>query len=126
MAFEVFVDQNVDRAVVEVGLGGRLDATNVVKPELCVIAVDFDHEEWLGKTIEAIAFEKAGILKPRGAGGDGGAAAGGAGGDSRRGRGRSVRRCTTPPEVTGHGAAVRSRVSVRSRTRRRRRGRCSS
>jgi dihydrofolate synthase/folylpolyglutamate synthase len=65
MAFEVFVDQNVDRAVVEVGLGGRLDATNVVKPELCVITpVDFDHEEWLGKTIESIAFEKAGILKP--------------------------------------------------------------
>jgi dihydrofolate synthase/folylpolyglutamate synthase len=65
MAFEVFVDQNVDRAVIEVGLGGRLDATNLVKPELCVITpVDFDHEEWLGKSIESIAFEKAGILKP--------------------------------------------------------------
>jgi dihydrofolate synthase/folylpolyglutamate synthase len=65
MAFEIFVDQNVDRAVVEVGLGGRLDATNLVKPELCVITpIDFDHEEWLGKSIESIAFEKAGILKP--------------------------------------------------------------
>jgi len=65
MAFEAFVDQNVDRAVIEVGLGGRLDATNVVKPELCVITpVDFDHEDWLGKSIESIAFEKAGILKP--------------------------------------------------------------
>jgi len=52
--------------VVEVGLGGRLDATNVVEPQLCVITpVDFDHEAWLGHKIEAIAFEKAGILKPR-------------------------------------------------------------
>ncbi len=51
--------------VLEVGLGGRLDATNVVLPELCVITpVDFDHEIFLGRSIEAIAGEKAGILKP--------------------------------------------------------------
>ncbi len=52
-------------SVVEVGLGGRLDATNVIMPELCVITpVSFDHEAYLGNTIEAIAGEKAGILKP--------------------------------------------------------------
>jgi dihydrofolate synthase / folylpolyglutamate synthase len=55
----------VDRVVLEVGLGGRLDATNVVHPELCVITpVDFDHESFLGRSLEAIAGEKAGILKP--------------------------------------------------------------
>lgn len=54
-----------DWIVLEVGLGGRLDATNVVNPKLCVITpVDFDHEAWLGHRIESIAFEKAGILKP--------------------------------------------------------------
>jgi dihydrofolate synthase / folylpolyglutamate synthase len=53
-----------DWIVLEVGLGGRLDATNVVEPALCVITpVDFDHEAWLGRSIELIAFEKAGILK---------------------------------------------------------------
>ncbi len=51
--------------VLEVGLGGRLDATNVVHPEFCVITpVDFDHEAFLGKSLESIAGEKAGILKP--------------------------------------------------------------
>jgi dihydrofolate synthase/folylpolyglutamate synthase len=51
--------------VLEVGLGGRLDATNVVTPELCVITpIDFDHQMFLGDTIEQIAAEKAGILKP--------------------------------------------------------------
>ena len=62
-----FVTQSAvcDWIVLEVGLGGRLDATNVVEPELCVITpVDFDHEAWLGRGIESIAFEKAGILKP--------------------------------------------------------------
>jgi dihydrofolate synthase/folylpolyglutamate synthase len=54
-----------DWIVLEVGLGGRLDATNVVEPRLCVITpIDFDHEAWLGRSLEAIAFEKAGILKP--------------------------------------------------------------
>jgi len=64
MAFVLFRQQGVDVAVVETGLGGRLDATNVVQPELSVITpVDFDHESWLGHSIEEIAGEKAGILK---------------------------------------------------------------
>ena len=64
MAFLIFEEERVDRVVLEVGLGGRLDATNVVRPELCVITpVDFDHEAYLGKSLEAIAGEKAGILK---------------------------------------------------------------
>ena len=54
-----------DISVIEVGLGGRLDATNVITPVLSVItAIDFDHEAFLGNTLELIAFEKAGILKP--------------------------------------------------------------
>jgi len=65
MAFLVFAEAKTDRVVLEVGLGGRLDATNVIDPELCVIApVDFDHESFLGRSLEAIAGEKAGILKP--------------------------------------------------------------
>jgi dihydrofolate synthase / folylpolyglutamate synthase len=65
MAFHVFAERQVECAIVEVGLGGRLDATNLVRPELCVITpIDFDHEAWLGKSIAAIAGEKAGILKP--------------------------------------------------------------
>ena len=64
MALVVFAAAAVDRVVLEVGLGGRLDATNVVDPELCVITpVDFDHEAFLGRSLEAIAGEKAGILK---------------------------------------------------------------
>lgn len=65
MAFLVFRARDVGIAVLETGLGGRLDATNVAEPELCVITpVDFDHEKFLGNTIESIAVEKAGILKP--------------------------------------------------------------
>jgi dihydrofolate synthase / folylpolyglutamate synthase len=65
MAFVLFQEQLTETAVLEVGLGGRLDATNVVHPELCVITpVDFDHEALLGKSLQAIASEKAGILKP--------------------------------------------------------------
>jgi dihydrofolate synthase / folylpolyglutamate synthase len=65
MAFWLFREMGVETAVVEVGLGGRLDATNVVEPALTVITpIDFDHEAYLGRTIEAIAGEKAGILKP--------------------------------------------------------------
>ena len=64
MAFWWFADRAVDWAVIEVGLGGRLDATNIVEPKLCVITpVDYDHEAWLGKSLDSIAFEKAGILK---------------------------------------------------------------
>src|SRR5208282_4899513 len=65
MAFLLFQDRETEAVVLEVGLGGRLDATNVVHAELCVITpVDFDHEALLGKSLEAIAGEKAGILKP--------------------------------------------------------------
>ena len=65
MAFWLFRKMRVNTAVVEVGLGGRLDSTNTVQPALTVITpIDFDHEAYLGHTIEAIAGEKAGILKP--------------------------------------------------------------
>ncbi|MBV8881995.1 MAG: bifunctional folylpolyglutamate synthase/dihydrofolate synthase, partial [Planctomycetaceae bacterium] len=64
-AFLVFADRGVDYAVVEVGLGGRLDATNVILPAACAITtIDFDHMDKLGNTLEEIAAEKAGILKP--------------------------------------------------------------
>ena len=64
MGFWLFRELRVETAVVEVGLGGRLDATNVVEPALTVIMpIDFDHEAYLGHTLEAIAGEKAGILK---------------------------------------------------------------
>ena len=64
MALLLFAESAVEWVVLEVGLGGRLDATNVVMPELCVITpIDFDHETFLGRSLEAIAGEKAGILK---------------------------------------------------------------
>ena len=64
MGFWLFREAAIEWLVLEVGLGGRLDATNCVMPELCVITpVDFDHEQYLGGTLESIAFEKAGILK---------------------------------------------------------------
>jgi len=65
MALLIFLEEGVERVVLEVGLGGRLDATNVVRPSLAVITpIDFDHEAYLGRGIESIAAEKAGILKP--------------------------------------------------------------
>ena len=65
MGFVAFRELGVETAVVETGLGGRLDATNALEPELAVITrIDYDHEAWLGNSIEAIAREKAGILKP--------------------------------------------------------------
>ncbi|HXX71982.1 MAG TPA: folylpolyglutamate synthase/dihydrofolate synthase family protein [Candidatus Acidoferrum sp.] len=65
LAFVAFADASVNFAVYEVGLGGRLDATNIIKPEVAVItSVDFDHEGFLGYSIEEIAAEKAGIIKP--------------------------------------------------------------
>jgi len=65
MAFLIFAEAPTDIVVLEVGLGGRLDCTNVVHPEICVITqVDFDHEKFLGISLESIAGEKAGILKP--------------------------------------------------------------
>ena len=64
MAFFALAQAGVEMTVLETGLGGRLDATNVVMPEVAVITpVDFDHEAWLGSAIESIAAEKAGILK---------------------------------------------------------------
>ncbi len=64
-AFCVFRDAKVDVAVIEVGMGGRLDATNVIEPEVSVITnVGYDHMEVLGETLDQIAFEKAGIIKP--------------------------------------------------------------
>ncbi|MBQ7631788.1 MAG: bifunctional folylpolyglutamate synthase/dihydrofolate synthase [Paludibacteraceae bacterium] len=65
MAFDQFVREKVDIAVVEVGLGGRLDSTNVLTPVLSVITnIGFDHTEYLGTTLPEIAREKAGIIKP--------------------------------------------------------------
>ncbi|UQB68155.1 bifunctional folylpolyglutamate synthase/dihydrofolate synthase [Epilithonimonas zeae] len=64
MAFEYFYQQNVDFAIIEVGLGGRLDSTNIIKPLVSAITnVQLDHQNILGDTIEKIAFEKAGIVK---------------------------------------------------------------
>lgn len=64
MAFDYFAKQGVDIAVVEVGLGGRLDSTNIITPELSVITnISWDHMNFLGNTLEKIAFEKAGIIK---------------------------------------------------------------
>jgi dihydrofolate synthase/folylpolyglutamate synthase len=64
MAFEYFAQQEVDIAIIEVGLGGRLDSTNVIIPELSVITnIGWDHMNLLGNTLEEIAFEKAGIIK---------------------------------------------------------------
>jgi dihydrofolate synthase/folylpolyglutamate synthase len=65
MAFFAFPRASVEVVVLETGLGGRLDATNLVDPEIAVITpIDFDHEAFLGSSIESIATEKAGILKP--------------------------------------------------------------
>jgi dihydrofolate synthase/folylpolyglutamate synthase len=65
MAFDYFARAQVDIAIVEVGLGGRLDSTNIIIPELSVITnIGFDHMNLLGDTLAAIAFEKAGIIKP--------------------------------------------------------------
>jgi dihydrofolate synthase / folylpolyglutamate synthase len=67
LAFEAFAAARVDIAVLEVGMGGRLDATNVADPLLSVITdISLDHTEWLGDTITLIAREKAGILRPNG------------------------------------------------------------
>ncbi len=65
LAFQFFAEQGVEWAVLEVGLGGRLDATNVVHPAVCgITSLSYDHVELLGHTLSLIAFEKAGIIKP--------------------------------------------------------------
>ncbi len=64
MAFKYFAEEHVDVAVIEVGLGGRLDCTNIIKPELSIITnISFDHQQFLGNTLTEIAGEKAGIIK---------------------------------------------------------------
>lgn len=64
MAFRYFADEQVDVAVIEVGLGGRLDCTNILQPDLCIITnISFDHTQFLGDTLDKIAEEKAGIIK---------------------------------------------------------------
>ena len=64
MAFNYFAEQEVDIAVIEVGLGGRLDCTNIITPELCIITnISLDHTQFLGSTLQEIANEKAGIIK---------------------------------------------------------------
>ncbi len=64
LAFDYFANSNIDIAVVEVGLGGRLDSTNIITPELSIITnISFDHTALLGNTLEKIAIEKAGIIK---------------------------------------------------------------
>lgn len=66
MAFEYFKKQNVDIAIIEVGLGGRLDSTNIITPEISVITnIGFDHMQFLGNTFQSIAMEKAGVIKPK-------------------------------------------------------------
>ncbi|SIQ91711.1 dihydrofolate synthase / folylpolyglutamate synthase [Pontibacter lucknowensis] len=65
LAFQYFADEQVDVAVIEVGLGGRLDSTNIITPELSLITnIGFDHQALLGDTLAEIAGEKAGIIKP--------------------------------------------------------------
>ncbi|WP_334126511.1 folylpolyglutamate synthase/dihydrofolate synthase family protein [Empedobacter brevis] len=65
MAFEYFAQQKVDIAIIETGLGGRLDSTNIILPELSVITnIGLDHTQFLGDTLDKIALEKAGIIKP--------------------------------------------------------------
>lgn len=65
VAMRAFREADVDVGLIEVGMGGRFDSTNVIRPEVCAITnIDLDHQKYLGETIEAIAFEKAGIIKP--------------------------------------------------------------
>lgn len=65
LAFDYFSKEKVDIAIIEVGMGGRLDATNIITPLISVITnIGLDHTQFLGNTLEAVAFEKAGIIKP--------------------------------------------------------------
>jgi dihydrofolate synthase/folylpolyglutamate synthase len=66
LALDYFAHEEVDVAIIEVGLGGRLDSTNIITPEACLITnISFDHMNLLGDTLEKISLEKAGIIKPR-------------------------------------------------------------
>jgi dihydrofolate synthase/folylpolyglutamate synthase len=65
VALRAFRHAGVDVGLIEVGMGGRFDSTNIITPEVCAITnIDLDHQKYLGNTVEAIAFEKAGIIKP--------------------------------------------------------------
>lgn len=65
LAFDYFVEEKIDIAIIEVGMGGRLDSTNIITPLISVITnIGLDHTQFLGNTLESIAFEKAGIIKP--------------------------------------------------------------
>ncbi|MBP8157563.1 MAG: bifunctional folylpolyglutamate synthase/dihydrofolate synthase [Flavobacterium sp.] len=65
LAFDYFAKEKVDIAIIEVGMGGRLDATNIITPLVSVITnIGLDHTQFLGNTLESIAYEKAGIIKP--------------------------------------------------------------
>lgn len=65
MAFDHFAKEEVDIAVIEVGMGGRLDSTNIIKPEVCLITnIGLDHTKFLGDTLPKVAAEKAGVIKP--------------------------------------------------------------
>ena len=64
LAFDYFANEKVDIAIIEVGLGGRLDSTNIITPEIAVITnIGLDHTQFLGETLPEIAYEKAGIIK---------------------------------------------------------------
>jgi dihydrofolate synthase/folylpolyglutamate synthase len=66
LAFDYFASEEVDIAIIEVGLGGRLDSTNIITPVVSLITnISFDHMNLLGNTLEKIAVEKAGIIKAR-------------------------------------------------------------
>ena len=66
LAFDYFAHEEVDVAIIETGLGGRLDSTNIITPEVCLITnISFDHMNLLGDTLEKISAEKAGIIKPK-------------------------------------------------------------
>jgi dihydrofolate synthase/folylpolyglutamate synthase len=65
LALKIFSEAKIDTAILETGLGGRLDATNAIQSDVSVITpIDFDHEKWLGESLRGIASEKAGIIKP--------------------------------------------------------------
>ena len=66
LAFQYFVDEKVDIAIIEVGMGGRLDSTNIITPLVSVITnIGYDHTQFLGNTLELISAEKAGIIKTK-------------------------------------------------------------
>ena len=122
MALRHFAEQECDLVIWETGLGGRLDATNIVTPLASVITnIQFDHQQWLGDTLEKIAAEKAGIIKPGVPGHHGGGRPGGVSGvvRGRAGEQRAVladyHRADGNPAVARAGAAARGRAPADER-----------